>query len=62
MSYEKLLLRPAEVFQLLSVSKSQGYKLLATGELPSVRLGRAIRIPAQSLDAFVARKLEEAAR
>ncbi len=50
---QKLLLRPTEVTQMLSLSRSTVYQLIASGELKSIRLGRAIRIPVKSLEEWI---------
>ena len=39
------MLRPAEVAVLLSLSRSEVYRQIGTGEIPSVRFGRAVRVP-----------------
>ena len=41
--------------QLLGVSRSKLYELLAQGELPTVRIGRSRRIAIADLDAFAHR-------
>ena len=41
----KLLLRPIEAADLLGVGRTTVYALLAAGELPSVRVGRSVRVP-----------------
>lgn len=46
---EKLLLKPSEVTQLLGIGRSLVYELIARKEIPSVRLGRCIRVPSESL-------------
>lgn len=46
---EQYLLRPSEAAQRLGVCRSTVYTLVADGEIPFVRLGRSIRIPAQRL-------------
>jgi excisionase family DNA binding protein len=51
---EPLLLKPIDVAHLLGVSKSKVYELLATGNLPSVRIGKSIRISTQELRAWIA--------
>jgi excisionase family DNA binding protein len=51
---DKLLLRPAEAAELLGVGRSQIYSLLATGELPSVRVGHSVRVPVGALKEWVA--------
>lgn len=52
---ERLLLRPAEAAEILGVSRSKLYELVAAGKLPSVRLdeGRLIRVPLAALKALV---------
>lgn len=46
---ERLLLRVEEVAEMLSLGRSKTYDLVATGVLPSVRLGRSVRVPADAL-------------
>jgi prophage regulatory protein len=50
---EKLLLRPSEVVQVLGMGRSLVYELIARKEIPSVRLGRCIRVPAESLQRWI---------
>ena len=52
------LLRLHEVADRLSVSTSMAWKLVAYGHLPSVRIGRAVRVRPTDLEAY----LEGAAR
>lgn len=58
---DKLLLYPAEVAELLSISKSKLYGLLARGELESVQVGRCRRVPAKALQKYLDRLQSEAA-
>jgi prophage regulatory protein len=46
---ERLLLKPMEVTQVLGIGRSLVYELIARKEIPSVRLGRCVRVPAESL-------------
>ena len=46
---EKLLLRPAEAADLLALGKSKVYQLLSNGTLPSLRIGKSIRVPLDAL-------------
>jgi excisionase family DNA binding protein len=57
---DKILLRPAEAAELLGVSRSKVYQLLAVGTLPRVRVGLSLRIPTKALQRWVERQLEEA--
>jgi excisionase family DNA binding protein len=50
---EKLLLKPAEVSELAGLGKSKTYELIATGEIPSVRIGRSVRVPADRLREWI---------
>jgi excisionase family DNA binding protein len=56
MENEKLLVRPVEAAAMLSVSRSSIYELIAAGVVPSVRIGRMIRVPVAAI-----RKLAEQA-
>ena len=51
---EKLLLRPNEAAELLGVGRSTIYALLASGDVPSVRVGRSVRLPLEALRQWVA--------
>ena len=53
---EKLLLRPAEVAEMLGLGRSKTYQMLANGQLPSVRIGGSLRVPAQALEDWVQNK------
>ncbi len=50
---DKLLLKPMEVAETLGIGRSRMYEMLATGEIPSVRIGKSIRIPVRSLNEWV---------
>ncbi len=50
---EKLLLKPSEVAQILGIGRSLIYELIARREIPSIRLGRCIRIPSESLQRWL---------
>ena len=51
-----VLLRATEVARLLGVSRSQAYYMMAVGQLPVVRIGRAVRVPKQALADWIVRK------
>ena len=57
---EQLLLRIPEVAERLSLGRSTIYELVAAGELPTVYIGRAVRIPAAAVCAWVERRAAEA--
>jgi prophage regulatory protein len=50
---EKLLLRVNETAQLIGLGKSKTYDLIARGELPSIRIGKCVRVPADKLREWV---------
>jgi excisionase family DNA binding protein len=50
---EPLLLRPTEVGKLLGLGRSKVFAMLATGELPVVRLGRSVRVPREALERWI---------
>lgn len=52
---EPTLLRPPEVARQLGLGRSKVYELMARGELRPVHIGRAVRVPAAEVAAFVAR-------
>lgn len=51
---ERLLLRVPEAAELTGLGKSKAYELVASGEWPSVTIGRSIRVPLAGLRAWVA--------
>jgi excisionase family DNA binding protein len=55
---EKMLLRPVEAADAIGVGRSKMYELLASGELPSIRVGASVRVPVEELRAWIARQLE----
>lgn len=49
-----LLLRGGEVAQLLNISRSKAFEMMASGELPCVRIGRSVRVPRIALERWIA--------
>jgi len=56
---ERMLLRPAEAAEAIGVSRSRMYELLASGELPSIHVGRTVRVPVAALQAWIAERLKQ---
>jgi excisionase family DNA binding protein len=54
---EKLLLDVGEVGYALGCGRSLVFRLIATGELRTVKLGRLTRIPLGEVEEFVGRRL-----
>ena len=59
---ERILLRPAETAELIGISRSRVYELIASGVLPSIRVGGVVRVPVAALQEWIARQLTEAAK
>lgn len=56
---QRLLLRIPEVMTLLGLGRTTIYQLIATGELPVVRVGRAVRISRVALDKWVEERQQQ---
>ncbi|MCH7577963.1 MAG: helix-turn-helix domain-containing protein [Chloroflexi bacterium] len=59
MTPDSLLLRPAEVAERLSLSRSMVYELLLRREIESILIGRSRRIPLEALTAYIDRLRRE---
>lgn len=51
-----IVLTPAEVMDILDVGKNTMYRLLNTGELRAVRIGRSWRITGNALEEYLLMK------
>ncbi len=51
----QLLYKPGPAAEVLGIGQSKLFELIAAGEIETVRIGRARRIPAQALEDYVAR-------
>ena len=58
---DKLLLRPLEAAEAIGIGRSKVYELLASGELPSLRIGGSVRVPVDKLREWIERKAAEKA-
>ncbi len=58
----RLLIRVSEAAEILSVARLKAYLMVQTGEIPSVRLGKSVRVPVQALNEWVQRQVAEAGR
>ncbi|MGW5132356.1 helix-turn-helix domain-containing protein [Streptomyces sp. NPDC004135] len=54
-------LKVPEVMTALRLSRSKVYDLIRSKQLPSFTVGRARRVPADAVQAFMQNRLEEAA-
>jgi excisionase family DNA binding protein len=51
----RLMVTPTEAARLLSIGRTKIYQLIATGVLPSVHIGRSVRVPVDALRKWIAR-------
>jgi excisionase family DNA binding protein len=58
---EVRLLRISEVAELLKISRTKVYELVAKGEIPSLHLGRSRRVPLRALRDWIIAETERAA-
>lgn len=61
MTMETLLLRPMQAADQLGICRTRIYALIASGAVPSIRIGRSVRIPADGLRAWIASQTTERA-
>ncbi len=54
-----LLLKIPEAAERLSLSRSTIYEMISAGQLPVIHVGRAVRIPAAELAAWVSLQVAE---
>lgn len=54
---EKLALRVEEACKLVGIGKTKGYELCATGQWPTIRIGRAVRVPMDGLKRWMDEQL-----
>ena len=47
------LLRAVEIAKILGLSRSQVYRLMAQGTIPSIRIGKSIRARPEDLEKFL---------
>jgi excisionase family DNA binding protein len=55
----RLLLRPSEAAEILGISRSQIYALIANRSVPIVRVGKRARVPLEGLKSWIGRKTRE---
>jgi excisionase family DNA binding protein len=57
---EQLLYSPEEVAQALGVGPTFARGLIREGELRGVRIGRLLKVPVTEVEAYIARRVQEA--
>jgi excisionase family DNA binding protein len=51
------LLKGTDVAQILGISKALAYRLMAQGQISSVRFGRTVRVRLEDLEIFIQRNM-----
>jgi excisionase family DNA binding protein len=54
---ERLAYRVHEAAEHLGISRSKAYQLIAAGQLPVLRIGGSVRVPAEALKEWIARQV-----
>lgn len=57
---ERLLLKADEVARRLSMGRAIVYLMMQSGELPTLRKGRSVRVPARALDQWIEQRTRAA--
>jgi excisionase family DNA binding protein len=58
---KQIVCRVSTAAEMLDISRSQAYKLIGLGTLGSVRIGKSVRVPVESVRKLAAGGGEEAA-
>lgn len=56
---ERELLKVEQAAQILNLGRSTTYGMVAAGDIPSIRVGRALRIPRRLLTEWIERRVLE---
>jgi excisionase family DNA binding protein len=59
-SVEPLLLTTSEVAGVLGIGRTKVFEMLASGDLPAIRIGRSVRISRHQLEHWIDERLEGA--
>jgi len=54
-------LKVPEVAKMLRIARSRAYELVADGEIPSVRIGRSVRVSRRELDRWLEKQRQPGA-
>lgn len=58
--FKPIAVTPKSAFAAIEVGATKGYELINAGELETFKIGRSTRVTTASIEAFVARQLEQA--
>ena len=53
MSSDRLAYRVGEAAQMIGISRSKMYELIASGNVPTIKIGASVRIPAEALREWI---------
>ena len=56
---EERLLKPAEIAEILQVSRALAYSLLQRGEIPAIRIGSVVRVRRIDLEQYIDEKAHQ---
>ena len=56
---DPIAVRPKDGFAAIGVGVTKGYELIGSGDLKTIKIGRATRITVESIQAFVAKLAAE---
>ncbi len=56
------LLKAKDVAERLNVSRSQSFALMKSGEIPTIRFGRCVRVYEEDLEAFIEKNSSHATK
>ena len=55
-------LKVPEVARIIRVARSRAYELVAEGDIPSIRIGRSVRVSRRELDKWLEEQRQPGAR
>jgi prophage regulatory protein len=53
---EKLLLKISDVAKVINIGRSLSYELVTQGQIPSIRVGRCLRVSSEALEQWIKEK------
>lgn len=56
---EPIVVRPKDGFAAIGVGVTKGYELIGSGDLETVKIGRATRITVESIKSYVAKLADQ---
>lgn len=56
---ETRLLKSEEVAEILQVSRAHAYMLMKRGEIPTVRIGKVVRVRREDLERYIHEKVQQ---